>query len=87
MESKRSFCSELASDCQEIEGSKKRVDNQYFFCEAYKIVIISESVWVLRKMSFIRHIVVVDILGAGLLLSTLLGLLVVRSKPPGLIMR
>jgi len=38
-------------------------------------------------MSCIRHIVVGVIRGAGLLLSTLLGLLVVRSKPPGLIMR
>lgn len=70
-----------------MESAKKRVDNQNFFCESYCTNIVLESIWVLRKMSSIRHIVVVVILGAGLLLSTLLGLLVVRSKPPGLTMR
>jgi hypothetical protein len=38
-------------------------------------------------MSLIRYNVVVIIRGAGLLLSLLVGLLVVRSKPRGLIMR
>jgi hypothetical protein len=74
-------------EVQKMEGSKKRVDKQDFFCEAYSISVVLDSGGVLRKMSSIRHIVVVVIRGAGLLLSTLLGLLVARSKPPGLIMR
>ncbi len=40
-----------------------------------------------KKMRLISHTVVVIIRGAGLLLSLLVGLLVVRSKPRGLIMR
>ena len=40
----------------------------------------------LEKMNSLNYIVVVIVMGAGLLLSLLLVLLVVRSKPPGLIM-
>ena len=48
--------------------------------------MLLKAVQVLEKMNSLNYIVVVVIRGAGLLLSLLLVLLVVRSKPPGLIM-
>lgn len=65
---------------------KKNVDNEAIFCEIRTSDMLLKAIQVLEKMNSLNYIVVVVIRGAGLLLSLLLVLLVVRSKPPGLIM-